>query len=60
MIKRPPRQLYCPNCHFSPVAEEEPAVTDEAMEDVHVPVVMEAKLTKCLKTLNDLWKEFEF
>jgi hypothetical protein len=45
---------------FPPVAEEGPAVTDEVMEDVHVPVVMEAKLTKCPKTLHDLWKEFEF
>ena len=30
------------------------------MEDVHVSVVMEDQLTKCLKTLYDLWKEFEF
>ena len=31
------------------------------MEDVQAAhVVMEAKLTKCPKTLNDLWKEYEF
>ena len=42
IVKRPPRQRYSPNCHFPPVAEEEPAVTDQVMEGVHVPVVMEA------------------
>ena len=32
---------------FPPVAEEGPTVTDEVLDDVHVPVMMEAKLTKC-------------
>ncbi len=38
---------------FHPVAEEGPTVTDEVMEDVHVPVVMEATLTQCPKTLTN-------
>ena len=55
------KEHFCPNCHFPPVAEDQPTVTDEMMEDEQAAhVVMEAKLTKCPKTLNDLWKEYEF
>ena len=47
-----------PQVLLSPVAEVEPTASDEMMEDVQAAhVVMEAKLTKCPKTLHNLWKE---
>ncbi len=52
--------ITAPIVTVPPVAKGEPAVTDEVREDVHATVLIEAKLTKCLKTLHDLWKEYEF
>ena len=54
------KTMLLPKLSLLPCCRRGAAVTDEVMEDVHVPVAVEAKLTKCPKTLHDLWKEFEF
>ena len=50
------RELECQ------ATDNNPFNADEGIEDANdpVPVVLQARLTKCPRNLYDLWKEFEF
>lgn len=55
------RKTLLPKLLLSPIADEEPTITDKAMEDSQAaPVMFDAKLTKWQRMLHDLWKEYKF
>ena len=54
-------QDHAPTVTVTLATEEADTGRDEVMEDVTAQgVVLEARLTRCPKTLHDLWKEYEF
>ncbi len=54
-------QDHAPTVTVTLATEEADTGRDEVMEDVPAQgIVLEARLTRCPKTLHDLWKKYAF